>query len=92
MSLIRVDFPAPLAPITPTRLKIKLEQNWRDMIKKDDLERERAQLTLYKLGVFLPGYVNVQPESLRMARVGLRTPMSEPGGGNENLTEVAARV
>jgi hypothetical protein len=27
-----------------------------------------------------------------MARVLERTPMSDPGGGNENLTEVAARV
>ena len=56
------------------------------------LDNENAQLTLYKLGAFLPGYVNVQPDNLRMARVLLRTPMREPGGGNANLTEVAASV
>ena len=56
------------------------------------LDRESAQLTLYRLGVDLPGYVKVQFVILRMARVLLRTPIREPGGGNENFTDVAARV
>jgi hypothetical protein len=34
----------------------------------------------------------VQLFILRMARVLLRTPMREPGGGKESLTEVAAKV
>ena len=45
---------------------------------------------LYKLGVSLPGYVYVQLDNLRMARVLLRTPIRDPGGGKENFTEVAA--
>jgi len=56
------------------------------------LDNVRAQLTSYKLGLLLPGYVNVQLDNFRMARVLLRTPISEPGWGKENLTEVAARV
>jgi hypothetical protein len=56
------------------------------------LESDNAQLTLKRLGVLLPGYVNVQFESFNMARVLLLTPMSDPGGGNENLMVVAAKV
>ena len=56
------------------------------------LDRESAQLTLYRLGVDLPGYVKVQFVILRMARVLLRTPIRDPGGGKENFTDVAARV
>jgi hypothetical protein len=56
------------------------------------LESDNAQLTSIKLGVDLPGYVKVQLTIFRIARVLLRTPMSEPGGGKENLTEVAASV
>lgn len=56
------------------------------------LDNESAQLTLCRLGDVLPGYVKVQPDSLRIARVLLRTPMREPGGGKENLTDVAASV
>ena len=56
------------------------------------LDRESAQLTLCRLCVDLPGYVNVQFVILRMARVLLRTPIRDPGGGKENFTDVAARV
>lgn len=56
------------------------------------LESDIAQLTLNKLGALLPGYVKVQFVIFSIARVLLRTPMSDPGGGNANLTEVAARV
>jgi len=56
------------------------------------LERDSAQLTLYRLGEVLPGYVKVQFESFKIARVLLRTPIRDPGEGNENLTDVAARV
>ena len=59
---------------------------------KSHLERDKAQLTLYKLGLSLPGYVNVQFVNFKIARVLLRTPIRDPGGGNENLTEVAANV
>jgi len=57
-----------------------------------DLESDKAQLTLKRLGVLLPGYVNVQFESFNIARVLLLTPIREPGGGNENLIVVAAKV
>jgi hypothetical protein len=56
------------------------------------LDNESAQLTLNKLGVSRPGYVKVQFDIFRIARVLLRTPIKEPGGGKENLTAVAARV
>lgn len=56
------------------------------------LDKERAQLTLNKLGVLLPGYVKVQPVIFIIARVLLRTPIREPGGGKANLTDVAASV
>ena len=56
------------------------------------LDNDKAQLALYKLGVLLPGYVNVQFDIFRMARVLLRTPIRDPGGRKENLTLVAARV
>ena len=59
---------------------------------KTHLERERAQETLIRLGVVLPGYVNVQFVSFKIARVLLLTPISDPGVGNENLTVVAAKV
>ena len=62
------------------------------MVHLAHLDNDKAQLTLYKLGVDLPGYVNVQFVIFRMARVLLRTPMREPGGGNANFTEVAASV
>ncbi len=60
------------------------------MPTRDD--KDNAQLMLYRLGVSLPGYVNVQLVILRMARVLLRTPIREPGGGKANLIEVAAKV
>ena len=56
------------------------------------LDSDNAQLTLYRLGVERPGYVKVQLVIFRIARVLLRTPIKEPGGGNANLTDVAARV
>ena len=56
------------------------------------LDNDNAQLTLYKLGVFFPGYVYVQFVILKMARVLLRTPIKEPGGGKVNLMDVAASV
>jgi hypothetical protein len=62
------------------------------MAQGTNLESESPQLTLYRLGVLLPGYVYVQFDILRIARVLLRTPMSEPGGGNWNLMVDAAKV
>ena len=56
------------------------------------LDNDNAQLTSRRLGSLLPGYVNVHLDILRMARVLLRTPMSDPGDGNENLIELAASV
>ena len=56
------------------------------------LDNDKAQLALNRLGVLLPGYVNVQFVIFRIARVLLRTPMSDPGGGKENWTVVAASV
>ena len=56
------------------------------------LDRDSAQLTLYRLGFGRPGYVNVQFVIFKIARVLLRTPIKDPGGGNENLTDVAASV
>ena len=56
------------------------------------LDSDNAQLTLYKLGLERPGYVKVQLVIFRIARVLLRTPIREPGGGNANFTEVAASV
>lgn len=50
------------------------------------------QDTFISEGCDRPGYVNVQFDIFNMARVLLRTPIKEPGGGNENLTDVAARV
>ena len=47
---------------------------------------------MIRLGVVLPGYVNVQFDSFKIARVLLLTPISDPGVGNENLTVVAAKV
>ena len=52
----------------------------------------KAQLTSTKLGSLRPGYVNVQVDIFMIARVFDRTPMRLPGGGNENLTDVAASV
>jgi hypothetical protein len=48
--------------------------------------------TFISEGCGRPGYVNVQLDIFKMARVLLRTPIKEPGGGNENLTDVAASV
>lgn len=56
------------------------------------LLRLSAHVTSIRLGSFRPGYVNVHLLSFRIARVLERTPMSEPGGGKENRTVVAARV
>ena len=56
------------------------------------LDNDSAQLTLWRLGVDRPGYVKVQFVILSIALVLLRTPIRDPGGGNENLTEVAASV
>jgi hypothetical protein len=56
------------------------------------LDNDKAQLTLNRLGVVLPGYVKVQLAIFKIARVLLRTPIKEPGDGKENLTEVAASV
>lgn len=59
---------------------------------KTHLDNDSAQLTLCRLGFDRPGYVKVQFVIFRIARVLLRTPINDPGGGNENLTDVAARV
>jgi len=90
-SLINVDLPAPFGPITPTRLYTMNEVQYCRQ-RHAHLDRESAQLTSIKLGDDFPGYVKVQLVILRMARVLLRTPMRDPGGGKANLTEVAARV
>lgn len=92
-----VDLPAPLGPMIPTRLRARqtLSEHTKPACCEthaSHLDNDRAQLTPIRLGSFRPGYVNVQLASLRIARVLLRTPISEPGGGNANLTEVAARV
>ena len=55
-------------------------------------ESEMATLALYSWGLAAPGYVNVQSVILRMARVRERTPMSEPGEGNVNLTTSSESV
>jgi len=91
-SLIRVDFPAPFGPMTPTRLRRELVTLYLIGGRISNLDNDRAQLTLNKLGVFLPGYVKVQFVIFKIARVLLRTPMRDPGGGKANLTEVAASV
>lgn len=55
-SLIKVDFPAPLGPITPTRLKLLiLECRYRYIYNTAYLDSESAQLTLKRLGVLRPG-------------------------------------
>ena len=93
-SLIRVDFPAPLGPTIPTRLD-KDRVRSRNVIGTCPdayLDSDNAQLTSMRLGSLRPGYVKVQCDIFRIARVLLRTPISEPGGGNENLIDVAARV
>ena len=88
-----VDFPAPLGPTIPTRLlRFVSKSTMLHIAQTPDLDNDRAQLTFIKLGSDFPGYVKVQVFILRMARVLLRTPMREPGGGKENLTEVAAKV
>jgi hypothetical protein len=56
------------------------------------LDNDSAHETLCKLGLSRPGYVKVQSESFKMARVILLTPIKEPGGGKENLTLVACKV
>jgi len=92
-SLMSVDFPAPLGPTIPTRLlRFVSKSTMLHIAQTPDLDNDRAQLTFIKLGSDFPGYVKVQVFILRMARVLLRTPMREPGGGKENLTEVAAKV
>jgi hypothetical protein len=91
-SFTSVDFPAPFGPIIPTRLCNTVATSLGQDEKETYLDKESAQLTLKRLGVLLPGYVNVQPASFKIARVLLRTPMRDPGGGNANLTEVAASV
>lgn len=93
-----VDFPAPLGPITPTRLYRGIEISFhiisrhREREVNSHLDNVNAQLTLNKLGTVFPGYVNVQFVIFKIALVLLLTPMSDPGGGKANLTEVAARV
>ena len=88
-----VDFPAPLGPTIPTRLSRFVSKFTMSHIGlTPDLDSDRAQLTFIKLGFDFPGYVKVQLFILRIARVLLRTPMRDPGGGKENLTEVAAKV
>ena len=90
-----MDLPAPLGPTIPTRLhecSIKQHLYFVWNAPPTHLDNDNAQLTLRRLGSFLPGYVNVHLDILRMARVLLRTPMSDPGDGNENLIELAARV
>lgn len=89
-SLIRVDFPAPLGPTTPTRLYIDVIIMPLAKTPGAHLDKDKAQLAPNRLGVLLPGYVNVQLDNFRIARVLLRTPISDPGGGKKNLTEVAA--
>jgi hypothetical protein len=88
-----VDLPAPLGPMTPTRLwTAEVRQFSYASAKSTHDESDNAQLTLLNCGVLLPGYVNVQFVIFMIARVLLRTPIREPGGGNLNLIEVAARV
>ena len=60
--------------------------------EKPYLDKDSAQEVSEILGVDRPGYVKVQLVILRIARVLLRTPIREPGGGNWNLTDVAAIV
>lgn len=92
-SFINVDFPAPFGPMIPTRLVVYgLVHNVLWSSNHSYLDKDSAQLILYKLGVDLPGYVKVQFVIFRIALVLLLTPIKEPGGGKENLTEVAAKV
>jgi hypothetical protein len=49
-----VDFPAPLGPIIPTRLRASLASP-HHIEKTPNLDNDSAQLTSIKLGVGLPG-------------------------------------
>lgn len=53
-SLTSVDFPAPFGPTIPTRL-CDIIIIYLDAMKETYLDKESAQLTLKRLGVFLPG-------------------------------------
>ena len=51
---MRVDFPAPLGPIIPTRLRASLA-GLHHVEQTPNLDNDSAQLTSNKLGVVLPG-------------------------------------
>ena len=53
---MRVDFPAPLGPIIPTRLHALLASLHNRMLNKiSNLDNDSAQLTFIKLAVVFPG-------------------------------------
>lgn len=75
----------------PTRLS-NVECIFKKKVRDSHLDNDKAHVVSRRLGTFLPGYVNVQFVIFRIARVLLRTPMREPGGGKANLIEVADSV
>lgn len=54
-NLIKVDFPAPFGPMTPTRLNRAIRADGEDVQGRCYLDNVSAQLTSIRFGVLFPG-------------------------------------